>query len=61
LTKTIIWYLQNYLISYLDQETATLPIRSSGQAATWYYQPNHSKVQARTQQANLSAYFILFL
>jgi len=40
------------------------PFRSSSQAATYYYQSNHSKVKAiplsvtcpRTQQANLPAY-----
>jgi len=30
----------------LDQETAKGPFRSSGQAATCYYQSNHSKVEA---------------
>jgi len=28
------------------QETAKLPLRSSSQAATFYYQRNHSKVEA---------------
>jgi len=35
-----------YLLRYLDQETAKWPLRSSSQAATCYYQSNHSKVEA---------------
>jgi len=34
-----------YLSRYLDQETAKWPFRSSSQAATFYYQANHSKVE----------------
>jgi len=34
------------LSRYLDQETAKGPYRSSSQAATCYYQSNHSKVEA---------------
>jgi len=34
-----------YLSRYLDQETAKGPFRSSSQAATCYYQSNHSKVE----------------
>jgi len=30
-----------YLSSYLDQETAKRPFRSSSQAATCYYHSNH--------------------
>jgi len=44
---------------YLGQEKAKGPFRSSGQAATCYYQSNHLKVETiplspcrRTQQAN---------
>jgi len=33
-------------VKYLDQETAKEPFRSSSQAATCYYQANHSKVEA---------------
>jgi len=33
-----------YLASCLGQETAKWPMRSSSQAATCYYQSNHSKV-----------------
>jgi len=32
-------------IRYLDQETAKRPFRFSSQAATCYYQSNHSKVE----------------
>jgi len=35
-----------YLSRYLDQETAKVPFRSSSQAATCYYQSNHSMVEA---------------
>jgi len=38
-----------YLSTYLDQETAKGSFRSSSQAATcypYYYQSNHSKVEA---------------
>jgi len=35
-----------YLLRYLDQETAKRPFRSSSQAATCYYQSNHSKVES---------------
>jgi len=35
-----------YLSSYLDQETTKWPFRSSSQAATCYYQTNHSKIEA---------------
>jgi len=34
-----------YLSRYLDQETAKGPFRFSSQAATYYYQSNHSKVE----------------
>jgi len=34
------------LSRYLDQETAKGPFWSSSQAATCYYQSNHSKVEA---------------
>jgi len=34
------------LSSYLDQETAKGPFQSSSQAATCYYQSNHSNVEA---------------
>jgi len=33
------------LSRYLGQETAKVPYRSSSQAATCYYQSNHSKVE----------------
>jgi len=55
------WYLL-VSSSYLDQETAKESLRFSSQAATYYYQANHSKVDAiplmpcpKTQQANLLA------
>jgi len=35
-----------YLTRYLDQEIAKWPLQSSSQAATRYYQSNHSKVEA---------------
>jgi len=35
-----------YLSRYLDKETAKDPFRSSRQAATCYYQFNHSKLEA---------------
>jgi len=35
-----------YLPSYFSQETAEIPFRSSSQAATCYYQSNHSEVEA---------------
>jgi len=35
-----------YLSSYLDQEAAKEPFRSSSQAATSYFQFNHLKVDA---------------
>jgi len=34
------------LTTYLDQETAKEPFRSSSQAATCFYQSNHSEVEA---------------
>jgi len=40
------WCLFVYLSWYLDQETANESFRSSSQAATCYYQSNHSKVEA---------------
>jgi len=33
-------------LRYLNQETGKWPFRSSSQAATCYYQSNHSKVEA---------------
>jgi len=36
-----------YLPSWLGQETAKRPLRSSSHVATCYYQSNHSKVDAR--------------
>jgi len=41
-----IWYVLIYLLRQLDQEKANLPFWSSSQAATCYYQSNHSKVEA---------------
>jgi len=38
--------LGTHLSRYLDQETAKGLFRSSSQAATCYYQFNHSKVEA---------------
>jgi len=35
-----------FLPSYLGHETTKCPLRSSSQAATWYYQSNHSKIEA---------------
>jgi len=35
-----------YLSRYLDPETTKGHFRSSSQAATFYYQSNHSKVEA---------------
>jgi len=52
----------------MDQETAKGPFRSSSQAATCYYQSNHSKEETiplsalpKAQQANLPAYSKLTL
>jgi len=35
----------HFLLKYLDQETVKGLFRSSSQAATCYYQSNHSKVE----------------
>jgi len=40
------WYLLIYLSRYLDREIAKGPFRPSSQAATCYYQSNHSKIEA---------------
>jgi len=37
---------ENMWSRYLDQETAKIPFRLSSQAAIYYYQCNHSKVEA---------------
>jgi len=37
-------FLLVYLLSYLDQETAKWPLRSSSQAAICYYQSNHLNI-----------------
>jgi len=44
--KLNVEYLLIYLSEYLDLETVNWPFRSSSQAATCYYQSNHSKVEA---------------
>jgi len=44
-----VWYVRYlliYLSRFLDKDTVKLPFRSSSQAATCYYQSNHSKVKA---------------
>jgi len=46
LTLTGTWYVLIYLSRYFDQETTKWPFRPSSQAATCYYQSNHSKVEA---------------
>jgi len=57
-------FLLIYLSSCLSQETAKWPLRSSSQAATCYYQCNHSKGRcnpvkclSKNTSYNLSAYF----
>jgi len=40
------YWILIYLSRYLDQETAKGPFRSTSQAATCYYQSNHSNVEA---------------
>jgi len=56
----LLWYLLIYLSRYLDQETAEGPFRSSCQAATCYYQSNHSKIQQQdttSESAGLSSHY----
>jgi len=43
-----------YLSSYLNQETAMGPFRSSSQAVNCYYQSNHSKVEAISLSCELA-------
>jgi len=44
--KELPYFTWNYLSIYSDQQTAKWPFQSSIQAATCYYQSNHSKVEA---------------
>jgi len=58
-----------YFSRYLDKETANRPFQSSSQAATCYYQSNHSKVETFplsdlaedtiSKLAGLSSYYLV--